>query len=95
MDHTFLYWLRHSEILHFVMYCASSALIDTMPAPTKDSGWKYQWAFRWLNRFALNLSRAKSTAVENSPNFQAAVDIQTNKAGLPYIDVKKPEDPKQ
>jgi hypothetical protein len=85
-----LQFVMHSQILHSLLsYAAFSALVDGMPAPTKDSGIAYQWTFRSLNLFAANPFRAKGTRIESSPNFQDALDIQTDKAGLPRIDVKE------
>lgn len=80
----------HSPVVHSLLsYAAFSALVDGMPAPTKNSGIAYQWTFRSLNIFAANPFRAKSTSIESSPNFQDAVNVQTDKAGLPRIEVKK------
>lgn len=48
--------------------------ITSLPAPTKDSTAKYVWFFKFSNAIlAGNIKRAQSTAVENSPNFQDAV----------------------
>lgn len=49
-------------------------LVSSLPAPTAMSSAKYQYSFKVLNTFAANLSRAKLTAVESSPNFQDAVN---------------------
>lgn len=87
----FTQFVLHSEGLHFALYFAAAAFIGGMPAPTKDSSVFYVWTFRSLNLFAANLFRSKGPVVENSPNFQDAVDIQTAKAGLPRIDVQKPQ----
>lgn len=65
--------LLHSEILHFVIYIAFASLVGGMPAPTKDSSVGYQWAFKSLNMFAANFTRATSTKLEKSPNFQDAI----------------------
>jgi hypothetical protein len=81
----------HSEVAHFVLYIAASCLIGGMPSPTKDSSVAYRWTFRSLNLLAANLFRAKNTTVETSPNFQAALDVQTEKAGLPLITVQPPK----
>jgi len=89
----FLQSVLHSTALHSLLsYAAFSALVDGMPAPTKDSGIAYQWAFKSLNLFAANPFRAKGTSIESSPNFQDALNAQTDKAGLPRIEVQKSED---
>ena len=51
-----------------------SVMITSMPSPTKNSSVGYVYCFKVLNTIVGNLARAKSTAVENSPNFQDAVD---------------------
>lgn len=51
-----------------------SALIGNLPAPTKDSSAKYVYWFKVLNTVIGNIKRAQSTALENSPNWQAAVE---------------------
>lgn len=56
-------WLANSG---FTIFATS------LPAPTAQSSPSYQFWFKLLNNLAANLSRAKSAAVENSPNFIAA-----------------------
>jgi len=56
-----------------------TALISSMPAPTKDSTARYIYWFKVLNTFTGNVKRAQSTAIEQSPNWQAAVDAQMQK----------------
>ena len=51
-----------------------SAFVSSLPAPTATSSAKYQFWFKFFNTIAGNLSRAKMTAVESSPNFQDAVN---------------------
>ena len=65
-----------------------SAVISALPAPTGASSMFYQFVFKFLNVLAANITRSYKTAVENSPNFQGAVDRQTTMAGLPSIDTK-------
>jgi hypothetical protein len=88
--------LLHSEIAHFVMYFAFIAVVGGMPAPTVTSGIPYKWAFSSLNIFAANFARAWGPKIENSPNFQAAVNIQQQLAGqkptvVKPLDVTIPE----
>jgi hypothetical protein len=56
----------------FATQYAWSAFIGALPAPTATSSTGYQFAFKFLNILAANISRASSTAVENSPNFNDA-----------------------
>jgi hypothetical protein len=51
-----------------------TVLVSELPAPTKDSSAKYAYWFKVLNTIIGNLKRAQSTAIENSPNWQAAVN---------------------
>ena len=57
----------------FITQYVWSAFISALPAPTAASSGMYQFWFKFLNYLAANISRAKSTAVEQSPNFQDAV----------------------
>lgn len=53
-----------------------TAFVGSLDAPTKDSGPFYVFVFKFCNSLAGNFKRAQSTAIENSPNFQAAVQAQ-------------------
>lgn len=55
-----------------------TAFVAAFPAPTKDSSTAYIWWFRFSNGVMGNISRAKSTTVENSPNWQDAVQRAAN-----------------
>lgn len=82
-------FLLHSELAHFVLAGIALTAISSMEAPTKDSSKTYRYMFRFLNALALQFKRM-FPKIEESPNFQAAVDIQTAKAGLPPIAVQQP-----
>lgn len=65
-----------------------TVLVSSLPAPTKDSSAKYVYWFKVANTIIGNLARAKSTALELSPNFQDALNkaleqMGLNRAGLP------------
>ncbi len=64
-----------------------AAVIGALPAPTATSGMPYQFVFKFLNILAANITRATNTKVETSPNFQAALNIQTDLAGQKPIQV--------
>jgi hypothetical protein len=81
-------FMFHSEVGHFILYMAGCAFVGGMPAPTANSGVPYRWMFSSLNSFAMNFSRAFGTKTESSPNFQAAMNIQTALAGQPTIAVQ-------
>ncbi len=55
-----------------------SAFIGALEAPTAQSSALYKFTFKFANGIAGNLARAKSTAVESSPNFQPAVQKAIN-----------------
>jgi hypothetical protein len=82
-------FLLHSELAHFVMAGIALTAISSLEAPTKDSSPTYRFMFRFLNALALQFKRM-FPKIEDSPNFQDAVNIQTEKAGLPPIPVQKP-----
>jgi hypothetical protein len=50
-----------------------TVMISSLPSPTKDSSVAYSYWFKVLNTIIGNLSRAKNTALESSPNYQDAV----------------------
>jgi hypothetical protein len=85
--------LLHSELAHFIIYIAISAIISGMPAPGVSSGTAYKWAFSSLNIFAANFTRARGAKLESSPNFQDALNVQQTLAGQPQTPVVKPPDP--
>jgi hypothetical protein len=58
----------------FLLNNVVTALVSSLPAPTKDSTLRYVYWFKVLNTVIGNLQRAASTSIENSPNFQAAVE---------------------
>ena len=65
-----------------------SSFISALPAPGANSGAWYNFWFKFLNVLAANIARAQNAKVESSPNFQAAIDVQTKQAGLPQMDVQ-------
>lgn len=81
-------FMFHTEVGHFILYMAGCAFVGGMPAPTANSGVLYRWMFSSMNSFAMNFSRAFGTKTESSPNFQAAMNIQTSLAGQPPIPVQ-------
>ena len=54
-----------------------TVLVTNMEAPTAQSTSRYRYWFKVLNAFAGALARAANSRVERSPNFEAAVAIQT------------------
>ncbi len=60
-----------------------SAFIGALDAPTAQSSSGYRFFFKFANGIAGNIARAKSTAIEGSPNFQPAVQKIINGGNLP------------
>jgi hypothetical protein len=58
----------------FLFNSVVTVLVSELPAPTKDSTQKYIYWFKVTNKIVGNWQRAKSTKLENSPNWQAAVE---------------------
>ena len=52
----------------------ADVFISSLESPTKDSSTSYRYWFRVLNKFAANWQRAGNTSIEQSPNWQAAVE---------------------
>jgi hypothetical protein len=88
-----LQFFLHTEVGHFLLYLTALTAIQSMDAPTAQSSGFYRWSFKFLNSMSMSFKRAFGAKVENSPNFQAAVDIQTRQAGVDPIQVTKPADP--
>jgi len=88
MSQVWAFIVAHQVLCTIIVGVVWSSLISSLDAPTATSSPSYRFWFKFLNALAANFARAKSTAVENSPNFQAAVDIQTTQAGLPKIAVQ-------
>jgi hypothetical protein len=56
-----------------------TVMVSSLPAPTKDSSPKYVYWFKVLNTVIGNIARANSTAIEQSPNFHAAIEAHMAK----------------
>jgi len=67
----------HLTIISLVLFWVASAAIGSLPAPTATSSAFYVWFFKFSNTLIGALTRAYNSKVEASPNFQAAVNIQT------------------
>jgi hypothetical protein len=68
-----------------------SSFISALPAPQATSSAMYQFWFKFLNVLAANISRAKSTQVESSPNFQQAVNNLPGPENKPVVVVEVPK----
>jgi hypothetical protein len=67
------------------------AFISALPAPTAQSTTNYQFWFKFFNYLAANVSRAESSHIETSPNFEAAINAVLLKRGSNKVVVQVPE----
>jgi hypothetical protein len=70
---------NHPFLATWIFNNIATVLISSLPAPSKTSSVQYLYWFKVLNTITGNLKRAQSTALENSPNWQAAVDNHLEK----------------
>jgi hypothetical protein len=73
MNDVFSYLATHPGFILFGAWYVYSAFVSSLPAPRAQSTQFYIFTFKFFNTLAGNLSRAKSTTLENSPNFSPAV----------------------
>jgi len=81
----------HSTIATLVAYYVAISFTGSLPAPTAQSGMFYKFIFSFVNTLAGNLTRAYSTKVEGSPNFQAAVNALPGPVDKPVVIVETPK----
>ena len=70
-----------------------TVMVSSLPAPTKDSSIRYVYWFKVLNSVTGNLKRAQSTRLEDSPNWNDAVNAhvqQLSSSGLLAPSLPKP-----
>lgn len=60
----------------------ATALVGNLPAPTATSTPEYRYWFSVANQLVGNKQRAKSTSIENSPNFAPAVQKLLSQYGV-------------
>ncbi len=87
MSNIWQFVIAHQVLTTLTAGYVWAAFIGALPAPMATSSMTYQFAFKFLNILAANIARATSAKVEASPNFQAAVNIQTDLANQPQIKV--------
>lgn len=56
-----------------------TVMVSSLPAPTANSTPRYVYWFKVTNSITGNLKRAQSTAIEQSPNWEAAVNAHMQK----------------
>ena len=72
-------WILHHQALVAIIGTwlfnnVITVLVSSLPAPTKDSSQRYIYWFKVTNTIIGNVRRAANTAIEQSPNWQSAVN---------------------
>lgn len=83
--------VAHQTIASLVAYYVVSAFIGSLPAPRVESTQMYLFLYKFANTLGGNLTRAFSTRVEASPNFQAALNNMPGPENKPVIVVETPK----
>jgi hypothetical protein len=73
----------------FTIYLVYAAFVGSLRAPTAQSGQAYISLFAVLNALSMQFGRM-FPKVENSPNFEPAVNLQQKMAGQEQTAVKVP-----
>ena len=73
------HWALAAVVGTWIFNNIITVLVSNLPAPTKESTVKYVYWFKVSNSFIGNFRRAASTAIEQSPNWQAAVEAHVAK----------------
>lgn len=73
----------------FTIYLMYAAFVGSLRAPTAQSGQAYISLFAVLNALSMQFGRM-FPKVENSPNFEPAVNLQQKIAGQEPMPVKVP-----
>ena len=82
----------HPTTFTLIGYYVAISFTGSLPAPMANSSMFYQFMFKFVNTLAGNLSRAYSSKVESSPNFQAAVNNLPGPVNKPVVIVEAPQD---
>ena len=83
----------HPTSSTLVAYYIGISFTGSLPAPTAQSGMFYKFIFSFVNTLAGNLTRAYSTKIESSPNFQSAVNALPGPVNKPVVIVEAPTKP--
>lgn len=92
MNTVVTFFTAHQVLVTLAAGYLWSSFISALPAPQAASSTIYVFFFKFLNVLAANIARAQSTAVENSPNFQAAVNAMPGPVNKPVVIVEAPKD---
>jgi hypothetical protein len=91
MNAIYDFFMAHQVICTLGLGYTWSAFISALPAPTATSSTLYRFWFAFFNYLAANIARASNTKVENSPNFQAAVNNLPGPVDKPVVVVEAPK----
>jgi hypothetical protein len=65
--------MAHQVLAVLALGVVWNTFVGALDAPTKASSPYYVFIFKFSNSLAMNFQRARSTSIENSPNFDDAV----------------------
>lgn len=82
-------FINQHAITVLILYICFNAFVGSLKAPTANSSQVYVSFFAICNALAANFGRM-FPKVENSPNFEGAVNLQQNLAGQPATPVQVP-----
>lgn len=88
MNQLYAFFMAHQILGTLIAGIIWSSMISSLPAPTATSSPQYVFCFKFLNALAANFARAYSTKVEQSPNFQDAVNKLPGPVDKPVIVVE-------
>jgi hypothetical protein len=81
----------HQVLVTVIVGYTWSSFISALPSPQATSSSTYTFFFKFLNVLAANIARAQNSNVENSPNFQAAVNNLPGPVNKPVVVVEAPK----
>jgi hypothetical protein len=70
-----------------------NSFVDSLDAPTKNSSASYIFMFKFSNTLALNFKRARSTSIEQSPNFEDAAKKYLAANSVRVVEITEPAPP--
>jgi hypothetical protein len=85
------FFMAHQVICTIIAGVVWSSVISSLPAPGATSSPLYMFIFKLMNALAANFARAYSTKVEQSPNFQDAVNAMPGPVNKPVVIVENPK----
>lgn len=73
-QHPLVVWGMFVSTCTWIFNNLATRVISALPAPGKNATEKYIFWFKFFNRLVGNSARAENTAIEQSPNWQDAIN---------------------